>query len=124
MQLNKTYLLTTILLLLTEIVIAKYVHDDFVRPFFGDFLVVILIYSFIKIFVKIPVLKAAILVLLFAFTIETLQYFRIVEVLGLAKNRFWSTVIGTAFSWGDMLAYTLGIGSIIVFEKQFNQTQL
>jgi Protein of unknown function (DUF2809) len=110
-------------LLLTEIVIVKYVHDDFVRPFFGDFLVVILIYSFIKTFVKIPVLKTATLVLLFAFSIEILRYFRIVEVLGLSKNRFWATVIGTAFSWGDMLAYTLGIISILFFEKQFNPTQ-
>ena len=43
--------IATVILLLTEVLIALYVHDAFVRPYIGDVLVVIVIYTFIRIFV-------------------------------------------------------------------------
>lgn len=45
------YAIATVILLLTEVLIALYVHDAFVRPYIGDVLVVIVIYTFIRIFV-------------------------------------------------------------------------
>ena len=39
------YGLAATLLFFVEIVIAIYVHDNFVRPFFGDVLVVVLLYA-------------------------------------------------------------------------------
>ena len=36
---------------LIEVLIAIYVHDAFVRPYIGDVLVVVVIYTFIRIFV-------------------------------------------------------------------------
>ena len=40
------YILTTIILLAVEVLIALYGHDDFVRPYIGDILVVIAMVSY------------------------------------------------------------------------------
>ena len=108
------YFIPTIILFLIEVFIALFVHDNFIRPFFGDVLVVILIYCFIKSFIDSPVIITAIAVLLFAYIIEILQYFNIVKILGLQNSAIARIVIGTSFEWTDLLAYTLGIGLVIL----------
>jgi hypothetical protein len=70
---NRTYGILTLLLLVTEIVIALYVHDAIIRPYIGDLLVVILIYCCMRCFARIPVTPAAAATLAFAICIETLQ---------------------------------------------------
>jgi hypothetical protein len=117
LHVNKNYFLLTLLLFVIEVCIALFVHDNFIRPYFGDVLVVILIYCFVKSFLKVSVAKAAIAVLLFAFMVETLQYFLIVEKLNLQHNKIARTVIGTSFAWEDILAYIAGIVIVIVCEK-------
>ena len=39
------YAIATVVLLLIEVLIAVYVHDAFVRPYIGDVLVVVVIYT-------------------------------------------------------------------------------
>ncbi len=114
---NRNYFLLTILLFLIEVYIALFVHDNFIRPYLGDVLVVILIYCFVKSFLKVSVNKAAIGVLLFAFGIAMLQYFLIVEKLNLQDNKLARTVIGTSFAWEDILAYIAGIVIVVVSER-------
>ena len=115
-QFNRNYFILTILLFLTEIAIAIYVHDDFLRPYFGDFLVVILLYCFVKSFVKVSVLVAASLVLIFSFGIEIAQHFNMVEKLGLQHSKIARVVLGNSFAWMDLLAYVLGILTVICIE--------
>ena len=69
------YFILAAILFLIEVLIALFIHDNFIRPFVGDVLVVILIYCFIKSFLNSPVVITAIAVLLFAYLIEVLQYF-------------------------------------------------
>lgn len=114
---NKNYFLLFLLLLIIEILIALFVHDSFVRPYVGDLLVVILIYCFIKSFFPTQVMKTAIAVLLFACTIETLQYFNLVQKLGLQHSKLARIIIGSAFEWKDMLAYVAGIGLVLLIER-------
>ena len=83
LQFNKTYFGLTILLFAVEVFIALYVHDDFIRPYVGDVLVVVLIYCCIQSFLKVAVMPTAVFVLFFAIGIETLQYCNLVERLGL-----------------------------------------
>ena len=45
------YLLATIVLIAVEVLIALFVHDNFVRPYIGDVIVVVVIYCFVRIFV-------------------------------------------------------------------------
>ena len=113
---NPKYFLLTILLFVTEVLIAVYLHDGFIRPYFGDFLVVILIYCFVKSFANIPVIKTAVGVLLFSYFVEMTQYFKLVKWLGLQHSKLAVVVLGNAFAWTDMVAYTLGIGAILFLE--------
>lgn len=107
------YLFATLLLLATEICIALFVHDKLIRPFVGDVLVVVLIYCFLRIFVRVP----AWVVLLFACGIEVLQYFDFVAVLGLQDNRVLSVMLGRTFSWDDFLAYFVGFLLIVAVDR-------
>lgn len=113
---NKIYFLIAFLVLAVEVLIALFINDNFVRPYIGDVLVVILIYCFLKAFIKLPVLTTAILVLLFSFTIELLQYFNFVQKLGMEGSEVARTVLGTAFSWKDLIAYSAGIVIVLLAE--------
>jgi len=114
---NKNYFGSAVLIFAIETLIAIYVHDNFVRPYLGDVLVVILIYCFLKSFFKLPVLITALVVLAFSFVIEFLQFLNIVEKLGLEKSTIARTVIGTSFAWMDLLTYMLGIAIVLIAEK-------
>ncbi|MCU0238487.1 MAG: DUF2809 domain-containing protein [Pyrinomonadaceae bacterium] len=114
---NAKYLILTIFLFLTELVIALFIKDTIIRPFVGDVLVVILVYCFVRIFLQTDYKKTAVGVLLFAFTIEILQYFDYVRLLGLENNRVLSVALGKTFAWEDFIAYFVGFLLIILFEK-------
>lgn len=114
---NWLYFSLFVLIFVVEVLIAAYLHDGFIRPYAGDFLVVILIYCFVRSFLQAPVVPVAIAVLIFSYLVETLQYFNVVKLLGLEHSRIANIVIGNHFTWADILAYTLGIGFIILIEK-------
>jgi hypothetical protein len=114
---DKKYFTFAVVLFVTEILIALYVNDAIIRPYVGDYLVVMLIYCAVRTFIKVSPLKLAIGVLLFAYLIEVLQYFHIADILGLQNNTIARTVIGYGFSWIDMLAYTLGVITIVILER-------
>jgi len=60
----------------------------------------------------------AISVLVFAYCIELLQYFQLVDLLGVRENKVVATVLGSTFSWQDLIAYLFGFLIIIVVEKR------
>ena len=113
---QRKYFLWTILLFTVEICIALFVHDRIVRPYVGDLLVVILLYCFVKSFIKISVWKAAIGVLIFAYLIEVLQALKLIYWLGLQHSKIARTIIGISFQWLDLLAYTVGIAIVVTLE--------
>ena len=119
---RKNYFLLTIILLFVEICIALFINDRFIRPYLGDFLVVILLYCFVRSFFNVPVNQTAIGVLIFAFVIEGLQYIQLVNILGLQDSKLANVVLGNSFSWMDMLTYVLGICFVLVCEKIKNRT--
>ena len=114
---NKSYFLAAVVLFIVEVLIALYVHDQIVRPYIGDFLVVILLYCFVRTFLDANTFKIAVGVLIFAYLIEFLQYLDLIAFLGLQKSRLANVVLGNYFEWIDIVAYTLGIGAVIVFES-------
>lgn len=118
---NKTYFGWAVLLFTTELLIALFVHDRFVRPYVGDVLVVILMYCFLKSFFRLPILVGTFGVLAFAFMIEFLQYIAIVDMLGWEKSVLASTVIGTSFAWLDILAYVVGALLILLVENYLSE---
>lgn len=97
-----------------------FVKDTFIRPFFGDVLVVMLLFSFVKIFCENNSIKVAIAVLLFAYIIEILQYFNFIEILGIQDNKIARVVLGATFDWLDLVAYTLGVIFSMVLDNKLN----
>ncbi|MBD5135072.1 MAG: DUF2809 domain-containing protein [Lachnospiraceae bacterium] len=110
------YGIATFILLLLEIVIALFVHDDFIRPYVGDMIVVIVIYTFVRIWLPEKVRLLPMYIFIFAVFVELLQYFRIVEILGLQDNRFMRILIGSVFDIKDIACYLVGCTLLAVFE--------
>lgn len=116
---NHKYFLWALALFAIEVLIALFIHDSFVRPYVGDYLVVMLIYCSIKSGLNASATKVAIGALLFSYLIEVLQFFQLVKWLGLEKNVIAQTVIGYGFSWWDLLAYTLGTITVVMLDKKY-----
>ena len=114
---HKNYFVITLLLFAVEILIALFAHDQFIRPYAGDFLVVIFLYCLIKSFFSAPVLPTALAVLLFSYLIETSQYFNLAYHLGLDRSKIALLILGNYFAWNDILAYTLGMITVLAWEK-------
>ncbi len=111
------YLLVSCVILILEITIALFVNDQFIRPIFGDYLASILVFYLLATFLKTDLNKIAILSLLISYTIEFLQYIHILEFLHLDKIKILNILLGNSFSWTDMLAYTLGIMTVVLIHN-------
>lgn len=110
------YLILTLLLFEIEVYIALYVHDAFVRPFFGDFLAVLFVYAGLRIFPRSTPLPVAWLSVGIAYFLELLQYIHFLDFTGLKRYRVLAVLIGSSFSWWDILAYTAGFVVIYLVE--------
>ncbi|WP_339884625.1 DUF2809 domain-containing protein [Polaribacter vadi] len=117
---NKFYFILFLILFLSEIFIAKYT-TGFIRHTFGDYLCVILIYAFIKSFVKLSNLKTASIVLLIAYTVEFLQLTNLQNFYPNEHVKTLKLILGTSFSIGDLVAYTLGIITTLIIEYKLEK---
>jgi len=104
------YCIASAALLLLIVFIAMFVHDRFVRPYGGDVLITIFICCFVRIFFQGKIKLLPIWVFLFAVAVEVGQYFGIVDIIGLGHIRFFRILIGTSFSWADIICYAVGCG--------------
>lgn len=117
LKFNTQYFAYTLGLFFVELYIGLYMHDAIIRPYGGDVLVGILVYCFLKSFLNSPVIPTVLAVLVFCYVIEMLQYFNYVTVLGLQNSRLACMVLGTGFSWIDMLCYTGGMLIVLLLER-------
>ncbi len=111
------YGILTVVLIAIEVLIALFVHDSFVRPYVGDMLVVIAVYCFARIFIPDGVRLMPLYVFLFAALVEVLQFFHIVDVLGVGDSAFFRTLIGGTFDIKDIVCY--GMGCIILGVREW-----
>ncbi|MBQ8641534.1 MAG: DUF2809 domain-containing protein [Clostridia bacterium] len=95
-------------LFLTELCIALFIRDRFIRPYGGDILVTVLLCCGIRIFLpeKLPYLP--VYVFLFAAAVEIGQYFDFVSLLGLGEISFFRILLGSTFSIADIFCYLIG----------------
>ena len=117
MKINIKYIFSFIILFMLETFIALFVHDTIIRPYIGDILVIILMYTFIKGFIQKPLKFLPIYLFVFASAVEVVQYYRVVDLLNLENNRILSTIIGTSFDIKDILCYLVGSIILIMWEK-------
>ena len=111
------YVAAFLLLLGIEIAIARFTHDRFVRPYVGDVLVVILIGCFMRIFLPKRPRLLSLYVFVFATAVEVLQFLNWTHWLGVHDNHFLRTLLGTTFSWGDIVCYAVGCGTFWLCEE-------
>jgi hypothetical protein len=111
------YFLLSVMLLGLEIFIGSCLHDPIIRPYGGDFLVVILLYCLVRSCGDFPILPTAISVLLFAYLVETGQYFGLADRLGFKGHSLGRVLLGSYFTWVDIVAYTLGILLVLGLER-------
>ena len=119
---NLRYFLIFISIFIIEVFIALYIKDNFIRPYFGDYLVIFLVYYFLLSFIKADKNKIALSVLIFAFTVEIIQYFQVLSYFNLEKNRILRIVAGNTFSFEDLIIYTFAFFTIIIFNRYDKKT--
>ena len=121
---DKKSFIIAIIIFLIEVIIALYIKDKIIRPFVGDILVVLFIYYFIKAFINTKTINIAIFTLFFSFVVEILQYFNFVEMIGLGHNKAARIIIGTSFSWIDLLCYFIGFVLLFFIDKDLKKNKL
>ncbi len=117
-KINPKYLFAFFILLLIEVGIGLCVHDIIIRPYIGDVLVVILMYTFIKGITNNSISHLPLYLFLFALTVEFAQYFHIVDMLHLQNNKIISTVVGTTFDLKDIVCYFIATVILIIWEHK------
>lgn len=115
------YIISFIIIFCIEVLIALYVRDSFVRPYLGDVLVVVLVYSFVRIFLPTGISKMPFYVFLFACFVEVMQYFQLADTLGVT-NRAARIVLGSTFDWKDIASYAVGCVLIVLVERLFRRS--
>lgn len=110
------YLLCLLILLTMEVLIALFVRDAFIRPYGGDILVTILICCLVRTVYPFGIRLLPVWVFLFAAAVEVAQYFDIVSLLGLGDIAFFRILLGTSFSFIDLICYAAGCFIFFVVE--------
>ena len=102
------YCVSFFVLFLTEVFIAIFVHDAFIRPYVGDILVVGVLYCAIRVVLPTRCKLLSLWVFLFAAGVEVLQYFHLVRLLGLEEHTVLRIILGSTFDGMDLLCYAAG----------------
>lgn len=115
MKIYYKYLGVFIALLMIEIYIGMFVHDNIIRPFIGDVLVVGVLYFFIRSFLKKPK-YLGVYVFIFACFVEVSQYFNLASLLHLEHIKLAKIILGSTFDLGDILCYFIGTVILYLYE--------
>ena len=116
------YAIAFLVLLITEILIALFVRDDFIRPYGGDILVTVLICAAVRILFPTGIRLLPLWVFLFAAAVEIGQYFDFVTLLGLGNINFFRILLGSTFSVADLICYAAGCLLFWIGEKTITKS--
>ena len=117
------FLAAAVLILAAEIYIAICVKGGFVRHYAGDVLAVILLYALARAAFSEPPLNLPLKIFAFAAALELVQYFGVVQILGI-ENKILKVMIGGTFDFTDLLCYAAGCvltGAAEKFESKNRQ---
>ena len=116
------YFIAFVLLFILIAVIALFMPGGFIMYHFGDILIVIFIYCFIRIFIRNRLKLLPLYIFIFAVLVEIGQYFGLVYILGLGHSQLARVVIGTTFDPYDILMYAIGCILIFAYNLKFPET--
>lgn len=125
------YAVLTVLLIVVECLIARYVQDSFVRPYVGDMLVVMVLYCLVRCILPTGLPWLPLGIFAFGAMVELVQYLNVLEYLGLDHYRVLRIALGTVGDLKDILCYAIGCLCIYVgcllyrfYEKRYTQKQI
>ena len=101
------YAAVFVLLLAAEIVIGLYIHDSFIRPYFGDVLIVILLWALFRVIFPRKCIWISGAIFVFALLVEFSQMIPLVDLLGI-ENKLLRVLMGSSFAAWDIAAYAAG----------------
>ena len=119
-NLSKKYLCVFIVVFIIEAIIAVFIQDNFVRPYLGDVLVVVLIYCLIKTFVRNEIKLLPLYIFIFAALVEISQYFNLAKLLGLNEYKIVRIIIGSTFDIKDIACYLVGCVGLFLYENAYS----
>ena len=90
-----------------EIFIAIYAKDGFTRYYLGDVLAAAMLYAFGRAAFRLPPKILALAVFTLSLVIEIVQYFKVLEILGVQNYALW-IIFGGTFDWTDIICYAIG----------------
>ena len=123
LTINRTYFCWALGLFGIELYIGLCVHDALVRPFGGDFLVVMLLYCLLRALGMVARHHAASAVLLVAVATEVSQYYHLIQWVGWEQHLWARLLLGSHFAWADLLAYAAGIVVVLAVEQSYASRQ-
>jgi hypothetical protein len=115
------YAFAAMIAFLIEVGIALFVHDQWLRPYGGDILAVILVYLGLRAVTAMRVRLALLMALAIAFAIEFGQLFQLLDHLGLGHNQLARVVLGGVFDLKDLACYVAGAalaGGVEAFRRK------
>lgn len=121
-KISLKYLLLSLFLFLVEVLIATiWKHIFFVRAYFGDVIVIFLLYTLVKSFLVVENKKLIEGLFVFSCIIEFAQYLHIATKLGFQPGSLMYIVIGNSFSWIDILCYAAGCVILLIINQLQNK---
>lgn len=97
-----------------EVLIALFVHDDFVRPYFGDVLAVACVYFLARTILPEKPRYLSLFVTAFAFLVELVQLTPLSEYLPSPL----SVIVGGTFDFKDLACYLVGGAACFLADKK------
>lgn len=117
-----TYFLIFVISLLVEIMIGLYMKDDFIRPYIGDVLVIVVLTSFLRLFWLDKPKYLGIYVTFFAVVVEFIQLFHLDRLLHI-QGTLLGVITGSTFDWKDILCYLIGAVIFIACERMLQNNK-
>lgn len=105
-----------VIILAIEIYIAIFIKGGFIRHYIGDVLATAMLYAFGRAIFRVSPINLAIFVFVISLFIEALQYFKILEILGV-KSSILRIIFGGTFDWTDIICYLAGCILAYMFEN-------
>ena len=116
---RKIYAVLFVLILITEICIALFLDDPFIRPYGGDILVTVLIGAFIRMCFPNGIKLLSLWVFCFSVAVEIGQYFNFATKL-FGDNFVMNLILGNTFSAADVVCYVAGCVIFVIIEYSVN----
>lgn len=111
------YFVSFIIVFLVEVIIAVFVHDQLIRPYLGDILVVVCVYLLCRTIFPKKFKYLSFYVLIFAIFVEILQYFNLAQVIA-KDNQVIKIILGSTFDIKDIICYVIGYILIVIVERK------